>query len=321
MLDIFRPSKWKAWDDNPISNTFKPSHWDSWSDNPIVNGLEDYYNTVTLQDDDDPWGTIPSLTNGLGTSKGVDIANGDWGGWFDFSDPFSNEDEISEAKGTLEQNGDLLGQNFQQTTGLLGNYLDKVNGLYGDSLENRNNALDSYMGIGAYNPDSFSYNKSVNDFMSPAVAMRQKAASDAITKSQANAGNMFSSDYLNALNEKSQAIASEEYDKAFDRYNTDRNASLDQWKANNDENRKAYDSNVDLYKNLLSTYNSDLGNYSNGLSDYYSNLIDAHNAYTEGMSNLNTAIANLEGQKTGWTDNLGGIGSMLGGAAALVAAL
>ena len=37
---------------------------------------------------------------------------------------------------------------------------------------------------------------------------------------------MFSSDYLNALNAKSQAMASEEYDKAFNRYAQDKSQAL-----------------------------------------------------------------------------------------------
>ena len=41
--------------------------------------------------------------------------------------------------------------------------------------------------MGTYNPSKFEYNKSVDDFMSPAVDMRIKAANEAITNSQANA--------------------------------------------------------------------------------------------------------------------------------------
>lgn len=319
MLDIFRPSKWKGWGDNPITNTFKPSHWDGILDNPIVNGVEDFYNTATLQDDDDIFSKLPSLTNGFGTSKGLDLANGNFGGFQNFGDPFSNEDQINEAVDSLNQAGDYLGANYLSTQQMLRNYLGSVNDLYGDSKANRDNALNEYKSIGEYQPGEYKFKGDVNDYMSPAMGMRIKEANKAITKSQANAGNMFSSDYLDALNAKSQAIASEEYDKAYDRYMNDRDKSLNEWKANQEEKQKAYDTKADLYKNLADAYGSDLTNYSNGLSDYYSNLIDSSNAYTQGLVDLNTAKANAKAQEKGFMDNLGGIGGLLGGIAAVAA--
>jgi hypothetical protein len=62
-----------------------------------------------------------------------------------------------------------------------------------------------------------------------------------------------------------------------------------------------------------------LTNYSNGLSDYYSNLIDSSNAYTQGLIDLNTAAANVKAQQKGVMDNLGNIGGLIGGIAALAA--
>ena len=319
MLDIFRPSKWKGWGDNPITNTFKPSHWNGILDNPIVNGVEDFYNTATLQDDDDIFSKIPSISNGFGTSNGLDFSKGQFGGFMNFGDPFSNEDNINEALGSIDNAGEAIGANYVTTQGMLQRYLNSVNDLYGDSKANRDSALAEYKDVGAYNPESYSFKGKVEDYMSPAKEMRIKEANNAITKSQANAGNMFSSDYLDALNAKSQAIASEEYDKAFDRYMNDRDKSLNEWKANQEEKQKSYDTKADLYKNLANSYGNDLTNYSNGLSDYYSNLIDSSNAYTQGLIDLNTAAANVKAQEKGFMDNLGGIGGILGGIAAIAA--
>lgn len=142
----------------------------------------------------------------------------------------------------------------------------------------------------------FGYNKTVEDFANPASAMRVKTAMDAIENSRANAGDMFSSDTLNALNAKAQAIASEEYEKAFDRYNTDRSRSLNEWNANNDERRNAYTSQNDIYKTMMNQlsndYNTDTTNLMNSLNDYYGNLVNANNAYTNGLTNMNTSLGN-----------------------------
>jgi len=142
----------------------------------------------------------------------------------------------------------------------------------------------------------FGYDKTVEDFASPATAMRVQNAMNAIENSRANAGDMFSSDHLNALNAKAQAIASEEYEKAFDRYNADRTRTLNEWNANNEEKKNAYASQNDIYKTMMNQlandYNTDTTNLMNSLSDYYGGLVNANNAYTNGLANMNTSLGN-----------------------------
>lgn len=107
---------------------------------------------------------------------------------------------------------------------------------------------------------------------------------------------MFSSDYLNSLNAKSQAIASEEYENAFNRYAQDKNQALQEQQFNANENQNAYKSQSDLYKTLMTQlgndYNTDTTNWLNGLGDYYGGMINANNAYTNGLANVNTSLAN-----------------------------
>ena len=67
-------------------------------------------------------------------------------------------------------------------------YLDTISQAHDDTLKSQyNQAKTDYANIGTYDPSKFQYGKSVEDFMSPAMDMRIKAASDAITNSQANA--------------------------------------------------------------------------------------------------------------------------------------
>lgn len=276
---------------NYFSRIFDGDSWNGFTDNPITNAFTD---------------PLGSMSDSLG---------------------FSNTDQIDSALDSLDSSKSYWDTAYDNNNATLQNYLnaasgtyngnkDLLNSVYGDSLSKYNSAVSNYENLGGYDPQSFSYSGTVEDFMSPATAMRVKAASDAITKSQANAGNMFSSDYLNALNAKAQAIASEEYDNAYDRMNTDRTATLNEWKANTEEKKNAYDSQAELYKNLVSLYGNDRSSYVTGLTenendylnnlgDYYSQMINNQNAYTEGMSNINTSKA-----QTQLSEN-NGVGDML----------
>lgn len=290
--------------------------------------------------------------------------------WYDYINPleyvdyaFGNGDAVSDATNTLDaskeywknnkvENQQLLDQYIANTNAVNGtnnNLIDRYGLLvdsnkvgndkiladyYGSSVGKYNELMNKYENMGAYEGGKFGYNKDVNEFMSPAVQMRIKAAQDAITNSQANAGNMFSSDYLNALNAKSQAMASEEYEKAYDRMMADRNYSLSEWQAQNAENKAAYDSQTNLYSNLISQYGSDRSNFVNGamnnnnsyltnkgnvygqklnqnnsyldeLGNYYAQNINNNNAYTQGLTNIDIGKANAEAGHDNGIMNMG----------------
>jgi hypothetical protein len=97
---------------------------------------------------------------------------------------------------------------------------------------------------------------------------------------------MFSSDYLNQLNAKAQAMASEEYDKAYDRMMKDRQMGLQE-----------YTTNQNKLGNIASMMGQDTGKYADALGNYYSTQIDASNALTNGIADLNTQGAQLNMQK------------------------
>ena len=91
-------------------------------------------------------------------------------------------------------------------------------------------------------------------------------------------------------------MASEEYDKAFNRYVQDKSQALQEQQFNANEKQNAYKSKSDLYKTLMNQlgndYNTDTTNWLNGMGDYYGGMINANNAYTNGMANVNTSLAN-----------------------------
>ena len=156
--------------------------------------------------------------------------------------------------------------------------------MYGNSVSNYDDALNKYI-----NSEAFGYKGDVEDFASPAIERRVKTAMDNITKSNANAGNMFSSDYLNQLNAKSQAIASEEWDKAYDRYMADKNMQLQE-----------YNTNQNKLANVANMLGQNVNAYSNNMGSVYTNLINNNNALTQGLADINSSIAqNNLNKKTG----------------------
>ena len=188
---------------------------------------------------------------------------------------FGNTKKINKANRALEAiKGDLQAAS-QKNEGYIGDYNSLLDNLYGNSVSNYDDALNRYM-----NSDSFAYKGDVEDFASPAIERRIKTAMDNITKSNANAGNMFSSDYLNQLNAKSQAIASEEWDKAYDRYMQDKNMQLQE-----------YNTNQSKLANIASMLGQNVNAYSNDMGSVYTNLINNNNALTQGLADINSSIA------------------------------
>lgn len=167
-----------------------------------------------------------------------------------------------------------------QNKGLYKEYIDRVRNAYGGEASNFSNRVKELEGVSPYDAGEFNYNGSIEDFYSKAANQRIANAMDAITNSRANAGNMFSSDYTNALAAKQQALASEEWDKAYDRYMQDRARALQEFSTNANLGQQAY----------MNTYNKnkDLLGVSQNAQD---NLLNAYGAYTQGQASNNAMLA------------------------------
>ena len=188
---------------------------------------------------------------------------------------FGNTRKVDDANESLEGIKSDLASAALKNEGYIGDYRDMLNSLYGGSVADYSQALKNYM-----DSDNFKYKGSIEDFASPAIERRVKTAMDNITKSNANAGNMFSSDYLNQLNAKSQAIASEEWDKAYDRYMADKNMQLQE-----------YNTNQNKLSNVANLLGQNMNTYANDMGSVYTNLINSNNALTQGLADINSNIA------------------------------
>ena len=181
----------------------------------------------------------------------------------------SLDDAYSNAEEAANKNSALYSQ-----------YMDKVKGAYGNEAANLDDRVQALENLTPYNAGQFSYGKDIDDFYSKFANQRKQQAMDSITNSMANAGNMFSSDYTDALAAKQQALASEEWDKAFNRYQQDRSRALSEFSTNANIGQQTYSNMYNKNKDLL------------GMSqNAQDNILNAFGAYTQGLANNNSMLA------------------------------
>lgn len=164
--------------------------------------------------------------------------------------------------------------------GLYNQYMNRVNSAYAGEAGKVGDRIDALEKLTPYDAGQFSYDKDVNDFYSKFANQRKQQAMDSITNSMANAGNMFSSDYTDALAAKQQALASEEWDKAFDRYQQDRSRALNEFSTNANIGQQTYSNMYNKNKDLL------------GISqNAQDNTLNAFGTLTQGLANNNSMLA------------------------------
>jgi hypothetical protein len=190
---------------------------------------------------------------------------------------------VGQANNALDQAYAAAENAANKNEGLYRQYLDKVNNAYGGEAAKYGDRVQDLENLTPYDAGQFDdsvYDKSIEDFYSKAANQRVNQATNAITNSRANAGNMFSSDYANALAAKQQALASEEWDKAFDRYQQDRSRALNEFSTNANIGQQTYSNMYNKNKDLL------------GLSqNAQDNTINAFGSYTQGLANNNSMLA------------------------------
>ena len=100
-----------------------------------------------------------------------------------------------------------------------------------------------------------------------------------------NAGNMFTSDYVNEMAAKQQALASEEWDKAYDRYMQDRSQTANEWQMNANAGQQAYENAYNQNKDLMSVAQNAQDNLMNAYGNYINNMTNQNNVDTQNYTN------------------------------------
>lgn len=187
---------------------------------------------------------------------------------------------LSRANAALDEAMKAAEDAAAENNSLYSQYMNRVNDKYGNQAGQYDTRIQALEDLKPYDAGQFSYGKDVNDFYSKAADLRAKKATNAITNSMANAGNMFSSDYTDALAAKQQALATEEWDKAYDRYSKDRAQALNEFSTNANIGQQTYSNMYNKNKDLL-------GISQNALD----NTINAFGSYVQGRANNNNMLA------------------------------
>lgn len=204
---------------------------------------------------------------------------------------YRSDKNVAKANAALDEAYGVAADAASQNAGLYKQYMDKVNAGYGNQAGLFDQRAADIEALNPYDAGQFGYNKDVNDFYSKAANQRANKATNAVTNSMANAGNMFSSDFTDALAAKQQALASEEWDKAFDRYSKDRSQALQEFSTNANIGQQTYNNMYNKNKDLLGLSQNALDNTTNAFGSYVQGLTNNNNMLAQNRAQIAQAKA------------------------------
>ena len=216
----------------------------------------------------------------------------------DFLDPgdvfgFQQDSRVNNANAAIKQAQKKADANSAANRDLYNQFYDKTQSTYGDTAAKVDDYLKNLEGMEAYDPGKFEYTGDVNDFYSKAADLRIKNAMNALRESS----DIFSSDYQDAMAAKQQALATEEWDKAYDRYMRDRSQTANEWQMNANAGQQAYDNTYGKNKDLLSVAQNAQDNLMNAYGNYINNMANQNNVDTQNYSNMVQQMAANQNSK------------------------
>lgn len=216
----------------------------------------------------------------------------------DFLDPgdvfgFQQDSRVNNANAAIKKAQKKADANSAANKDLYNQFYDKTQSTYGDTAAKVDDYLKNLEGMEAYDPGQFSYTGDVNDFYSKAADLRIKNAMNALRESS----DIFSSDYQDAMAAKQQALATEEWDKAYDRYMRDRSQTANEWQMNANAGQQAYDNTYGKNKDLLSVAQNAQDNLMNAYGNYINNMANQNNVDTQNYSNMVQQMAANQNSK------------------------
>lgn len=187
-------------------------------------------------------------------------------------------------------------------------YKNLIASQYGQGAANYQDALAKFLNSDVYQNEGFTPTGSVEDFYDPYANQRVDAAMSAINQSAANGGNRFSSDFISRVGAKQQAMASEEWEKAYNKLMADRNQQLAIWQNNSQNAWNNYNATNERAKYAVDAYGNDRNQYVQGLGDATMAAMNNRLGGLQTMANVASGQANaLQNQNAG-----GGIAAALG---------
>ena len=220
--------------------------------------------------------------------------------WYDVFDPgdvlgFQQDRRVSNANSAIQKAQDKADAASSANRDLYNQFYNKTQSTYGDTAAKVDDYLKNLEGMEAYDPGQFSYTGDVNDFYSKAADLRVKNAMNNLRESS----DIFSSDYQDAMAAKQQAMASEEWDKAYDRYMRDRSQTANEWQMNANAGQQAYTNQYNQNKDLLGVAQNSQDNLMNAYGNYINNMANQNNVDTQNYANMVQQMAANENSKKG----------------------
>lgn len=210
------------------------------------------------------------------------------------------EAAYNEIKGLARTAGTANEQDIQA-------YKNLVAQTYGQGAANYQDALAKFLNSPVFQNEGFSYGGDISQFMDPAANQRVDAAMAAINNSAASNGSRFSSDFINRVGAKQQSLASEEWEKSYNKLMQDRQQQLSEWQANSQNNWNNYNAQTARDQYAVDAYGKDREGYIGGLSDAMSAGIANRTGLLNAQSNAIAGTANAQQGTSGW-DLLSGLG-------------
>ena len=223
-----------------------------------------------------------------------------FGAALDFLDPgdvlgFQQNNRISNANNAIKKAQEKADAASVANKDLYNQFYNKTQSTYGDTAAKVDDYLKNLEGMESYDPGKFEYTGDVNDFYSKAADLRVKNAMNALRESS----DIFSSDYQDAMAAKQQALATEEWDKAFDRYMRDRSQTANEWQMNANAGQQAYTNQYNQNKDLLGVAQGAQDNLMNAYGNYINNMANQNNIDTQNYANMvQQMAANQNTQKS-----------------------
>lgn len=223
-------------------------------------GLTDFLSDIGFRNSFNPFENLQGPLNDLG---------------------FSNSEAVEAGQGAYDDMASKADAAYAQNEADLQRYYQTMADKYGGDDAKRREAIERYLNGEPVQVQDFSYDKSVEDFFDPAAGMRAQNAMTAINNAAGSEGSRFSSDFLNRQAAKQQALASEEWQKSYDRLMQDRQAQLNQWQANAANERANATAADERVKAAMDIYGQGSDKADQAFADLIAGLVGNRQAQTQ----------------------------------------
>ena len=218
----------------------------------------------------------------------------------------ANSDAADRASDAYNQISGLAQVAGAQNEADIKSYGNLINNMYGNEASQYSNALAKFLNSPVYQNEGFSYTDkngnpiTVDQFMDPYANQRADAAMQAIANASASNGSRFSSDYINRVGSKQQALASEEWEKAYNKLMQDRQMALSEYNTNSQNGWNNYNATNARNQYAVDAYGNARNQYVSGLGDAMSAGVQNRNAVLQTQANAIAGKTNAQQGTSGW---------------------